>query len=43
MDHTALIYLMGSDGKFVSMIAYQENDATALAKLRNLVTLVPSS
>lgn len=39
MDHTALIYLMGADGKFVSMIAYQENDATALAKLRNLVTL----
>ena len=43
MDHTTLIYLMGSDGKFVSIIAYQENDATALAKLRNLATLVPSS
>ena len=44
MDHTALIYLMGADGRFVSMIAYQENDASALAKLRNLLgKTTPSS
>jgi protein SCO1 len=43
MDHSSIIYLMGPDGKFVSMIAYQENDASAIAKLRNLVALTPSS
>jgi protein SCO1 len=43
MDHTALIYLMGPDDKFVTVIAYQEADASALAKLRNLVALTPSS
>jgi len=43
MDHSSLIYLMGPDGKFVSMIAYQEADASAVAKLRNLVSPTPSS
>jgi protein SCO1 len=43
MDHSSLIYLMGPDGKFVSMISYKENDASAVAKLRNLVALTPSS
>lgn len=43
MDHSSLIYLMGSDDKFVTMIAYQEADASALAKLRNLAALTPSS
>jgi protein SCO1 len=43
MDHSAIIYLMGPDEKFVSVIAYQEADASALAKLRNLVSLTPSS
>jgi protein SCO1 len=43
MDHSSIIYLMGPDGKFTSMIAYQENDASAVAKLRNLVALTPSS
>lgn len=43
MDHSSIIYLMGSDAKFISMIAYQENDASAVAKLRNLVALTPSS
>jgi protein SCO1 len=38
MDHSAIIYLMGSDGKFVTMIAYQEDDASALAKLRSVVS-----
>jgi protein SCO1 len=43
MDHSSIIYLMGPDGKFTSMIGYQENDASAVAKLRNLVALTPSS
>ena len=43
MDHTALIYLMRADGKFASMIAYQEKDASALAKLRDLVGATPPS
>ena len=44
MDHSAIIYLMAADGKFVSMIAYQEDDASALAKLKSLVaTTAPSS
>ncbi|MGB6751342.1 MAG: SCO family protein [Xanthobacteraceae bacterium] len=43
MDHSAIIYLMGPDEKFVSIIAYQEDDASALAKLKNLVSLTPSS
>jgi len=43
MDHSALIYLMGPDDKFASMIAYQEADASALAKLRGLASLTPSS
>lgn len=43
MDHSSITYLMGPDGKFVSVIAYQEDDASALAKLRNLVATLPSS
>jgi cytochrome oxidase Cu insertion factor (SCO1/SenC/PrrC family) len=43
MDHSAIIYLMGSDGKFVTMIAYQEDDASALAKLRSVVSPTPTS
>ncbi len=37
MDHSAIIYLMGSDGRLVNVIAYQENDASALTKLRSLL------
>lgn len=43
MDHSALIYLMGPTDKFVTAIAYQEADASALAKLRSLVALTPTS
>ena len=44
MDHSAIIYLMAADGKLVSMIAYQEDDTSALAKLRNLAgAATPSS
>jgi cytochrome oxidase Cu insertion factor (SCO1/SenC/PrrC family) len=41
MDHSAIIYLMGSDGKFVTVIPYQEDDASASAKLRNVASLTP--
>jgi hypothetical protein len=34
---------MGSDGKFVTMIAYQEDDASALAKFRSVVSPTPAS
>jgi len=37
MDHSSIIYLMGSDGRLAGMIQYQEKDDTALAKLRNLM------
>jgi cytochrome oxidase Cu insertion factor (SCO1/SenC/PrrC family) len=43
MDHSAIIYLMNPDGKFVTIIPYQEDDASALAKLRNLAALTPTS
>jgi protein SCO1/2 len=42
MDHSPVIYLMGSDGKFASAITYQEKDASALAQLRNVVGPAPS-
>lgn len=38
MDHLAIIYLMDLEGKFVTVIPYHEDDATALAKLRNLIS-----
>ncbi len=37
MDHSAIIYLMGSDDTFVTVIPYQEDDASAVAKLKSLV------
>lgn len=37
IDHTASIYLMDADGRLQSIIAYDETDAAALAKLRRLV------
>ena len=43
MDHSAIIYLMGPDDKFDTVIPYQEDDAAAVAKLKNLVTLTPTS
>jgi len=43
MDHSAIIYLMGPDDKFVTVIPYQEDDAAAVAKLKNLVALPPTS
>ena len=43
MDHSAIIYLMGPDDKFVTVIPYQEDDASAVAKLKNLAALTPTS
>lgn len=37
MDHTASVFLLDADGKFQGTIAYREDMATALAKLRNLL------
>jgi protein SCO1 len=42
-DHFAIIYLTGPEDEFVTVIPYQEDDAAALAKLRNLVSMAPTS
>lgn len=43
MDHSAIIYLMGPDDKFVALIRYQEDDASAVDKLRKLAAVGPVS
>ena len=43
MDHSAMIYLMGPDDKFITLIRYQEDDASSLAKLRKLASMAPAS
>jgi protein SCO1 len=43
MDHSAVMYLMGPDGKLVTVIPYQEDDTSAIAKLKNLAALTPTS
>jgi protein SCO1 len=43
MDHSAVIYLMSSEDKLVTVIPYQEDDISALAKLENLVATTPAS
>lgn len=37
MDHTASVFLLDAKGEFQGTIAYREDSATALAKLRNLL------
>ena len=37
IDHTASVYLMDADGKLQSIIAYDETNPSALAKLKRLV------
>lgn len=37
MDHTASIYLLNSKGQFQDIIAYQEDDASAMSKLKKLI------
>lgn len=36
-NHTALIYLMGRDGKLAGTISYQEKEETQLEKLRRVI------
>jgi protein SCO1 len=43
MDHSAILYLMGPDDKLVTVIPYQEDDTSAIAKLKNLAALTPTS
>ena len=43
MDHSSIIYLMNADGKLDSVIPYQEKDATAVDKLKNLIATSASS
>ena len=43
MDHTAVLYLMGPNGKLMTVIPYQEDDTSAIAKLKNLAVLTPTS
>ncbi len=38
MDHTASVLLLGADGDFEGTIAYGENGASAVAKLKRLAT-----
>jgi protein SCO1/2 len=37
MDHTASVFLLDASGAFQGTIAYREDQATALSKLRNLL------
>ncbi len=39
MDHSAFLYLMGSDGKFATFINYGEKDASAIRKLKRLIAM----
>jgi protein SCO1/2 len=43
MDHSAVIYLMSSEQKLVTVLPYQEDDNSALAKLENLIATTPTS
>jgi protein SCO1/2 len=43
MDHSAVLYLMGPDGNLVTVIPYQEDDTSAIAKLKKLAALTPTS
>jgi protein SCO1 len=43
MDHSAMIYLMGPDDTFVTLIRYQEDDVSALSKLKKLVAMASVS
>ena len=43
MDHSAILYLMRPDETFVGTIAYQEDDAAAVGKLKKLAAQAASS
>jgi protein SCO1/2 len=43
MDHSSMIYLMDARENFDAIIPYQENDASAVAKLKSLAAQPPTS
>ncbi len=43
MDHSAIIYLMGPNDNFVTVIPYHQDDASALVKLKGLIAMKPTS
>ena len=43
MDHSAAVYLMNADNKFVGTIAYGEAEENALKKLQRLIASAPAS
>ncbi|PVB62987.1 SCO family protein [Labrenzia sp. 011] len=43
MDHSAAVYLMDADNRFVGTIAYGEDEENALKKLRRLIGKAPAS
>jgi len=42
MDHTAVVYMMNKDGRFVGPLNFEESEAAARLKLRRLVDSQPS-
>jgi protein SCO1/2 len=43
MDHSTVMYLMEAGGAFDTVIPYQEDDASAVAKLKSLAATTPTS
>jgi protein SCO1/2 len=43
MDHSTVMYLMEANGAFDTVIPYQEDDASAVAKLKSLASATPTS
>ncbi|WP_346910417.1 SCO family protein [uncultured Roseibium sp.] len=43
MDHSAAVFLMNADNRFVGTIAYGEDEENALKKLRRLIENAPKS
>jgi protein SCO1/2 len=43
MDHSTVMYLMEADGTFDTVIPYQEDDASTVAKLKSLAATTPTS
>ena len=43
MDHSTVMYLMEAGGAFDTVIPYQEDDASAVAKLKSLASTTPTS
>jgi protein SCO1/2 len=43
MDHSTIMYLMEADGRFNTIIGYQEDDVSAVTKLKKLISPTPTS